>query len=70
MLGKGGDGISKASVRATERLGGNVDGTCLAAGMVAGEGSTCGSGRTRAEDLGRKLGVLQKLTIGGVLRKL
>ena len=50
-VGKGGDGISKAGVRASERLGGDVDGTCLTAGMVAGEGSTCGGVGTRAENL-------------------
>ena len=32
-------------------LGGDVDGTCLAAGMVAGVGSIGGGGGTRAEDL-------------------
>jgi hypothetical protein len=31
--------ISKAGVWASELLGGNVDGTCLSAGTVAGEGS-------------------------------
>jgi hypothetical protein len=30
-------------------LGGDVDGTCLAAGMVVGEGSFCSGGGTRAE---------------------
>ena len=35
-VSKGGDGISKAGVGA----GGDVDGTCLAAGTVAGEVST------------------------------
>ena len=43
-VGKGGDGISEAGVGAGERLGGDVVGTCLAAGTVAGKGST-GSGR-------------------------
>ena len=58
-VGKGGDGINEAGVG--ERLGRDVDGTRLAAGTVAGEGSTavvgdygggfggswavCGSGR-------------------------
>ena len=37
-VGKGGDGISKASVGAGEQLGGDMDGTGLAAGTVAGEG--------------------------------
>ena len=32
-------------------MGRNVDGTHIAAGMVAGEGSTCSGGGTRAEDL-------------------
>ena len=50
-VSKGGDGISEAGVGAGERLGGDVDGTCLAAGMVAGEGSTGGGRGTRAEDL-------------------
>ena len=45
-VGKGGDGISKVSVGASERLGGDVDGTSL-----AGEESTCGGGGRRAEDL-------------------
>ena len=44
---KGGDGISGAG----ERLGRDVDGTRLAAGKVAGEGSTGGGEGTRAEDL-------------------
>ena len=43
-VGKGGDGISKAGVRANEPLGGDVDGTCLAAGTVVGEGSFHGGG--------------------------
>ena len=50
-VGKGGDGISEAGVGAGEQLGRNVDGTSLAEGMVAGEGSTGGGGGTRAEDL-------------------
>ena len=41
-----------------------MDGTCLAVGTVAGEGSFQGGGGTRAED------ALQKLAVGGVLRKL
>ena len=50
------DGISKAGVGASERLGGDVDGTCLAAGTVAGEGSfqVCEGSRVEAgvvEDL-------------------
>ena len=49
------DGISKAGVGAGERLGGDVDGTSLAAGTVAGVGSTCSGGGMRAE-LWRKLG--------------
>ena len=48
-VGKGGDGIS--GVGAGERLGGDVDGTHLAEGTVAGEGSTGGGRGTRAEDL-------------------
>ena len=36
--------VSQVGVRANERLGGDVDGTCLAAGTVAGEGSTGGGG--------------------------
>ena len=50
-VGKGGDGISEAGVAAGERLGRDVNGTSFAVGMVAGEGSTCGGGGTRAEDL-------------------
>ena len=34
-----------------KKLGGDVDGTCLAAGTVAGEGSTGRGGGTGAEDL-------------------
>ena len=43
-VGKDGDGISKTGVGASERLGGDVDLTSLAAGTVAGEGSTCDGG--------------------------
>ena len=50
-MGRGGDGISKAGVRVSERLGGDVDGTCLAAVMVEGEGSFHSDGGMRAEDL-------------------
>ena len=38
-VSKSGDGISQVGVRASEWLGGDVGGTCLAAGMIAGEGS-------------------------------
>ena len=48
-VGKGGDGISETGVGAGERFGRDVDGTCLAAGTIAGEGSTFGCGGTRAE---------------------
>ena len=43
--------VYEADVGAGEQLGRDVDGTHLAAGTVAGEGSTGGGGRTRAEDL-------------------
>ena len=50
-------------------MSGEVDGTCLAAGTVAREGSFQGGEGTRAEaDLVRiwpKLGGLQKVTMGG-----
>ena len=49
-FGKGGDGISQLGVRASERLGEDVDGTCLAAGTDAGEGSFHDGGGMRAED--------------------
>ena len=49
VVNKGGDGISEAGVGAGERLGRDVDGTRLAAGMVAGEGTTGSGGGTRAE---------------------
>ena len=46
------DGLPECGcVGAGEQLGRNVDGTHIAAGMVAGEGSTCSGGGTRAEDL-------------------
>ena len=38
-VGRGGDEISMAGVGASEWLGGDVDGTSLAAGTVAGEHS-------------------------------
>ena len=66
---KGGDGISEAGVGAGERLCGNVDGTRLAAGTVAGEGSTSGGGRTRAEDLA-EFRQFVKVECGGIFRKL
>ena len=42
-VGKGGDGISETSVGAGERLGRDVDGACLAVGMVARERSFQGN---------------------------
>ena len=48
---KGGDGVSMAGVGAGKRLGGDVDGTSLAMGRVAGEGSTSSDGGNRAKDL-------------------
>jgi len=66
---KGGDGISEASVRAAERLGGDVDGTCLAAGTVAGEGFPRGGGGTRVEDL-VEVGRFAEVDGGGIFRKL
>ena len=69
-VGKGGDGISEAGVGAGKRLGGDVDGTHLAAGTVAGEGSIDGGGGTRAE-VGRfgevdGGGCLKEIESGGV----
>ena len=46
-----------------------MDGTCLAVGRVAGEGSTCVGGG-RGQRIWQKLGGLQKWTVGVVLRKL
>ena len=46
-----GYGITEVGVKASERLGGDVDGTYLAAGTVAMEGSTCSGGGMRVEDL-------------------
>ena len=68
-VGKGGDGISEAGVGGGERLGGDVDGTCLAAGTFAGEGST-GRGGGLGRRIWRKLGALRKWMVGGVFRKL
>ena len=59
-------GISKAGVGAGERLGGDVDGTSLATGMVTGEGSTCGDGGTKAEDLA-EVGWSVEVDSGGYL---
>jgi hypothetical protein len=50
-VGKDGDGITKAGDWAGEQLGGNVDGTGLAAGTVTGKGSTSSGGGMRVEDL-------------------
>ena len=50
-VSKGDDGISKVGVGTGDRLGGDVDGTGLAACTVEGEGSTSSGGETRAEDL-------------------
>ena len=63
-VGMGGDGISGAG----ERLGRDVGGTCLAAGMVAGEGSTGSGGGTRGEDLVEvgDRGYLKEIESGGV----
>jgi hypothetical protein len=57
-----------------ERLGRDVDGTHLAAGTVAGEGSTGSSGGTKAEDLPEVgwfaevdgWGYLQEIESGGI----
>ena len=67
---KDGDGISEAVVGTSERLAGGVDGTSLAAGTVAGEGSTCSDGGARGRRIWRKLGGLWKWTVGGIFRKL
>ena len=64
---KGGDRISEAGVGAGEQLGGDVDGTGVAVGMVAGEESTGGGGRTRAEDLA-EVGWFADLDSGGYLQ--
>jgi hypothetical protein len=68
-----GDGTSKVGVRASERLGGDMDGVCLAAGTVRGEGSFHGSGKTRVEaGVGEDLvevdsrGCFKKIASGGV----
>ena len=50
-VGKGGDGISETNVGAGERLCGDMDGSCLAVGTVAGVGYACCRGETRGEDL-------------------
>ena len=68
-VGKGGDGISEARVGAGERLGGDVDGTSLAAGTVAGEGSTGCGGGTGAEDLA-EVGCFAKVDSGGCLQEI
>ena len=67
-VGKGDNGISEAGVGAGERLGRDVDGTSLAAGTVAGEGSNGGGGGTRAEDLA-EVGWFAEVD-GGIFRKL
>ena len=41
-----------------------MDGTCLAVGTVAGEGSTGGGGGTRAEDLA-EVGGFAEMECGG-----
>ena len=64
---KGGDGISEAG--AGELLGRDVDETRLAVGTVAGKGSTCCGGRTRAEDLA-EVGWFAEVDGGGYLHKL
>ena len=46
-----------------------MDGTCLAAGTVAGEGSTGGGGGTRAEDLA-EVGCFAKVDGGGCLQEI
>ena len=68
-VSKGGDGISEAGVGAGERLGGDVDGTCLAAGMVAAKGSTGGGGGTRAENL-TEVGRFAEVDGGGYLQEI
>ena len=50
-------------------MGGDVDGTGLAADMVAEQGSTCGGGGTGAEDLA-EVGWSVEVNSWGVLRKL
>ena len=67
-VSKGGDGISEAGVGDDERLGRDVDGTHLAAGTVAGEGSIAVEGLGRR--IWRKLGGVWKWTLGGIFRKL
>ena len=68
-VGKGGDGISEAGVGAGERLGGDVDGTCLSAGTVVGEGSTGSGGGTRAEVLA-EVGCFAEVDGGGYLQEI
>ena len=64
-----GYGITEVGVKASERLGGDVDGTCFAAGTFAGEGSTCSGGGTRAENLA-EVGWCAEVDNKNVLRKL
>ena len=68
-IGKGGDGISKAGVGTSERLGGDVDGTCLAAGTIQGRDPLAVVGG-QGWRICQKLGGLRKWMVGGVLTKL
>ena len=64
----GGFAVDRGGAGAGERLGRDVGGTRIAAGSVAGEGSTGGGGGTRAEDLaevGRFAEVDRKLRVAG-----
>ena len=68
-VGKGGDAISETGVGAGKQFVRDVDGTRLAAGTVAGEGSTGGGGRTRAEDLA-EVGWFAEVDGGGYLQEI
>ena len=68
-VGQGGHGISEAGVGTGERLGRDVNGTSLAAGTVAGEGSTGSGGGTRAEDLA-EVGRFAEVDGGGYFQEI
>ena len=54
---------------ASEQLGGDVDGTSLAAGTVAGVGSTSGGGGTKVEDFA-EVGWSAEVDGGGYLQEI
>ena len=69
LVGLGVDGYRQTGVGAGERFGRDVDGTRLAAGTVAGEGSIGGGGGTRAEDLA-EVGQFAEVNGGGYLQEI